>query len=193
LITPTETTQQSEATERLGAQQDKPLVRGPDFLTAVRIPLAVAFLLIDNPVVRLAIVAAVAVTDIGDGIWARYIGSSKLGQALDPVADKLFMAAAFWVVFKSGTLTSLEVLGVLLRDIVAALSFLGVSVLRRPTTLPARAGGKAVTVCQALTLIAFLMDSDLVRPLAWATAAISLYAIADYVNVAWTRSGSDSR
>jgi len=166
-------------------------VSAPDFLTAFRIPLALAFLLIDNAVLRLAIVAAVAASDIGDGIWARHIGGSRLGKALDPVADKLFMAAAFWVVLRSGVLAPLEVLGVLLRDIVAALSFLGVLLLRRPTTLPSRAGGKAVTVCQALTLVAFLMDSDLVRPLAWATAAISLYAIADYVNVAWTRSGSD--
>lgn len=151
-----------------------------------------AFLLVDNTALRLVIVAAVAASDIGDGIWARHIGGSKLGAVLDPVADKLFMASAFWVVFRGGILAPLEVVGVLLRDIVAALSFLTVLLLRKPTTLPARAGGKAVTVCQALTLMAFLMDSDLVRPLAWATAAISLYAIADYVNVARTGGGSDS-
>jgi phosphatidylglycerophosphate synthase len=179
-----------EATDRQGAQQDKPLVRSPDFLTGLRIPLAAAFLLVDNVSIRLVIVAAVAATDIADGIWARHIGGSKLGTALDPVADKLFMAAAFWVVYRSDMLAPLEILGVLLRDIVATLSFLGVLLLRKPTTLPARAGGKAVTVCQALTLVAFLMDSDLLRPLAWATAAVSLYAIADYVNAAWTRGGS---
>ena len=151
-----------------------------------------AFLLVDNAALRLVIVAAVAASDVGDGIWARQIGGSKLGAVLDPVADKLFMAAAFWVVFRGGVLAPLEVVGVLLRDIVAALSFLTVLWLRKPTTLPARAGGKAVTVCQALTLIAFLMDSDLIRPLAWATAAISLYAIADYVNVARTGGGSAS-
>ncbi len=150
------------------------------------------FLLLDDMTIRLVIVAVVAATDIADGIWARHIGGSKLGAALDPVVDKLFMAAAFWVVYRSGTLATLELLGVLLRDIVAAVSFLGVLLLRKPTTLPARAGGKAVTVCQALTLVAFLMDSELLRPLAWATAAISLYAIADYVNVAWTRGGPQS-
>jgi len=192
LKSPSETTQQPEATDQPGAQQDKPWVRAPDFLTALRIPLAVAFLLVDNAALRLVIVAAVAASDIGDGIWARQIGGSKLGAVLDPVADKLFMAAAFWVVFRGGVLAPLEVVGVLLRDIVAALSFLTVLWLRKPTTLPARAGGKAVTVCQALTLIAFLMDSDLIRPLAWATAAISLYAIADYVNVARTGGGSAS-
>jgi CDP-diacylglycerol--glycerol-3-phosphate 3-phosphatidyltransferase/cardiolipin synthase len=106
---------------------------------------------------------------------------------LDPVADKLFMLAAFIVVFRSGELMPWEVLGVLLRDITALISFVGVTMLRRPKTLPARAGGKAVTVCQALTLLAFLAGSELLRPLAWATAAISLYAIWDYVNVARSR------
>jgi len=106
---------------------------------------------------------------------------------LDPIADKLFMLAAFIVVFRTGVLTPWEVLGVLLRDITALVSFVGVTLLNRPITLPARAGGKAVTVCQALTLLAFLAESDLLRPLAWATAAISLYAIWDYVQVARSR------
>ena len=133
------------------------------------------------------ILAAVVATDVGDGIWARHIGGSRLGAALDPVADKLFMAAAFFVVLRSGLLSPWEILLVLLRDIVAAVSFAGVSLLRRPTTLPARAGGKAVTVGQTLALVAFLAESDLLRPLAWATAAISLYAIADYVHAARSR------
>jgi phosphatidylglycerophosphate synthase len=169
-------------------QQDKPLVRPPDFLTVLRLPLAVAFLLVDDAWVRLAIVAAVVVTDVTDGYLARRIGGSRFGAALDPLVDKLFMAAAFFVVLRSGMLMPLEIVGVLLRDIVAAVSFLIVLLLRKPTTLPARAGGKAVTVCQALTLVAFLMDSELLRPLAWATAGISIYAIADYVNVGWLRS-----
>jgi len=38
-----------------------------------------------------------------------------------------------------------------------------------------------------LTLVAFLAGSDLVRPLAWATAAISMYAIADYTRFARSR------
>jgi hypothetical protein len=46
--------------------------------------------------------------------------------------------------------------------------------------LPARAGGKAVTVGQILTLAASIAESPLVRPLAWATAAVGLYAIWDY-------------
>jgi phosphatidylglycerophosphate synthase len=181
-----------EATNREESQQDRPLVRPPDLLTVLRIPLAIAFLLIEDPYLRLAILAAVAVTDVTDGIWARRIGGSRVGAALDPLVDKLFMAAAFFVVLRSGQLAPLEIVGVLLRDIVAALSLSGVSLLGRPRTLPARAGGKAVTVCQGLTLVAFVMDSELLRPLAWATAGISIFAIADYVKVGWTQ-GSNER
>jgi cardiolipin synthase len=152
-----------------------------------RIPLAVVFLLVDTAIARFVVLAVVVVTDVGDGIWARRIGGSRAGAILDPIADKLFMLAAFIVVFRTGVLTPWEVLGVLLRDITALVSFVGVTLLNRPITLPARAGGKAVTVCQALTLLAFLAESDLLRPLAWATAAISLYAIWDYVQVARSR------
>lgn len=152
-----------------------------------RIPLAAVFLFVDSETVRFAVLVLVVASDIGDGIWARRIGGSRAGAVLDPIADKLFMLAAFIVVFQSGMLTPWEVLGVLLRDITALVSFVGVTLLRRPKTLPARVGGKAVTVCQALVLVAFLAGSELLRPLAWATAAISLYAIWDYINVARNR------
>ena len=132
----------------------------------------------------MAILAVAAVTDLLDGIWARHLGGSRLGAILDPICDKVFMAAGFWVVLKSGLLQPLEIVGTLLRDIVSVAGYLLVTLLRRPTTLPARAGGKAVTVCQLLTLTAFVLRPDLVRPLAWATVAISLYAIADYSRAA---------
>ena len=173
-----------QATDHREKRQDTQLLRAPDLLTMSRIPLAVVFLLVDSAIVRLAVLVLVVVTDIGDGVWARRIGGSRTGAVLDPVADKLFMLAAFIVVFRGGVLSPWEVVGVLLRDLTALFSFVGVTMLRRPKTLPARAGGKAVTVCQALTLLAFLAESELLRPLAWATAAISLYAIWDYVNVA---------
>ena len=169
------------------AGQATRLVQAPDLLTALRVPLAVAFVLVEDTGLRLGVVLAAAASDVADGIWARRLGGSRVGAILDPVVDKLFMAAAFLVVWRSEVLSVWEVLGVVIRDIVASLGFLATVVLRRPTTLPARAGGKAVTVGQILTLIAFLAGSDLLRPLAWATAAISVYAIADYGRLAWRR------
>lgn len=161
----------------------KPWVKSADLLTASRIPLALAFPFVQSPLWQLAIIAVVAVTDVLDGWLARRYGGSRLGAVLDPIADKLFMVAAFLTVAERGLLTWWEMLGVLARDIVAAIAAFTVWLLGRPTALPARAGGKAVTILQLLTLTAFIMESPLVRPLAWATAAVAVYAIWDYARV----------
>ncbi|MDH3292210.1 MAG: CDP-alcohol phosphatidyltransferase family protein [Gemmatimonadota bacterium] len=175
-----------EGTGVSSGRQPRSFVRAPDFLTALRLPLSVVFLVVPDLRVRLIVLIVAAASDFVDGIWARRIGGSRLGVVLDPVCDKTFVVLAFVVVLRSGVLGPLELIGVLLRDLVAMLAFAATWALRKPTTLPARAGGKAVTVGQLLTLLAFLAGSDLLRPLAWATAAISVYAIADYTRAART-------
>lgn len=169
--------------------QVKPWVASADVLTALRVPLAIAFPFAGTPAWQLSIVAAAAITDYLDGYLARHYGGSRLGAVLDPIADKLFMLSAFLVVARRGLLEWWEIAGVLSRDILAAVGTLGVWMLRRPVALPARAGGKAVTVCQLITLVAFIAESPLVRPLAWATAAIAVYAIWDYGRAAARATG----
>lgn len=151
-----------------------------DLLTLLRLPLALLFVVIGDAAVRLVILGVAAGTDLLDGFLARRLGGSRFGAFIDPVADKLFMLAAFIVVALSGTLTWYEIAGVLLRDLVATIAFVVTSVSGSAMTIPARLGGKAVTVAQLLTLVAFLTESPLLRPLAWATAAVALYAIWDY-------------
>jgi len=158
----------------------KPWVTAADVLTALRIPLAALFPFLHDPVWQLGAVALVAASDFFDGILARRFGGSRAGAVLDPVADKLFTASAFLTVAGWGLLHPIEIVGVLTRDLLAVLGFLASWVLRRPVALPARAGGKAVTVGQLLTLVAAIARSPLVRSLAWATAAIGFYAIWDY-------------
>jgi phosphatidylglycerophosphate synthase len=155
-----------------------------DALPALRLPMAVIFVAVPDAAVRVGVLAAAAVTDLLDGHAARRWGSSALGAVLDPVADKLFMAAAFGVVAASGRLEPFEILGVLLRDIVATIAFLATAAQGRTSAIPARLGGKAVTAAQLLTLVAFLLDSPYLRPLAWATGGIALYAIWDYARAA---------
>ncbi len=173
-----------QGTPRPNGEQGHPSPRAgitvADVLTLSRLPLAIAFLLLASAELRLAILGVAAATDLLDGAIARRIGSSRFGAVIDPVADKLFMLAAFIVVALSRQLQWYEIAGVLLRDLVATLAFIYVIVSGRPRAIPARLGGKAVTLAQLLTLIAFLTDSPLVRPLAWSTAAIALYAIWDY-------------
>jgi phosphatidylglycerophosphate synthase len=153
-------------------------------LSFSRIPLAFLFVVIEAPGIRLAVLGGAAVSDLLDGWMARRFGSSSLGAKVDPIADKIFSLSAFSVLALSSALTPFEVLGVLLRDILTPIGYLASVVARRPFTTPARAGGKAVTVGQALTVAAWLLESPLLRPLAWATAAMALYALADYGRLA---------
>ncbi|HEV2290443.1 MAG TPA: CDP-alcohol phosphatidyltransferase family protein [Gemmatimonadales bacterium] len=170
----------TEATPRPVPRQERQKFGPADFLTLSRIPLAVAFLRVDLPLDRLGILAAAALSDLLDGALARRLGGSRFGAVLDPITDKLFMAAAFLVVLLSGRLAWYEVVAVLLRDLVATGAFVVWAVSGRPAAVPARLGGKAVTLGQVLTLVAFLLDSPLLQELAWATAAIAIYAIYDY-------------
>ena len=158
----------------------KPWLTAADVVTALRLPLAALFPFAGSPALQLAIVAVAAATDVLDGMLARRFGHSRAGAVLDPIVDKVFMAVAFFTVASRGLIEWYELAGVLLRDLLAVLGFFGTWLLRRPVALPARAGGKAVTIAQLLTLVAAIADSPLVRPLAWATAAIAVYALWDY-------------
>ena len=165
----------------------KPALTLADVVTAVRFPLAALFPFVHSPAWELAIVVVAAVSDMADGVLARRFGASRAGAVLDPVADKAFMVVAFVTIARRGVLEWYELVGVLLRDVVAILGFLATLLLRRPVALPARAGGKAVTIAQLLTLIAAIAESPHARQLAWATAAIAVYAIWDYGRTAALR------
>jgi len=153
-------------------------------LTLLRFPLAALFPFAGGAVSRLVIVALAGGSDLADGVLARRFGATRIGALLDPVADKVFILVAFLSLAGRHLLQPLELAAVLARDIVAVLAFAVGVLLRRAITMPARAGGKAVTVCQMVTLVACIVDSPLAPPLAWVTGAVSCYAIWDYGRVA---------
>ncbi len=173
-----------EATSAPVSQQATKRWTFADLLTASRLPLAVAFFVVDAPSWRAVILVVAGATDLLDGTIARRFGASRLGAFLDPVADKLFMVSAAGAVLLSGQLHPLELLGLLIRDIVATLAFSYVTLAGRSAAIPARFGGKLVTLLQMATLCAFLLETPLIHPLAWAATAASLYAIYDYRVVA---------
>ena len=152
-----------------------------DGITLIRIPLAIAFPIFTGTPVRMVVLALAAATDLGDGWVARRFGGSRIGAVLDPIADKLFVAIAFAVVLASGKLTWYEVTAVLARDIVATVAFFTTLATGKATAVPARLGGKAVTLLQMLTLVVFVLELPRLRPLAWMTAGVALYAIYDYI------------
>ena len=172
-----------EASPPPGGRQGRSAFGLADALSLARLPLAAAFVVVPDGGVRLVILVVAGFTDLADGWLARWRGGSRLGGFLDPVADKIFVAAAFAVVLMSGRLSWWEIGLVLLRDLLATLAFLVAVATRRPRAIPARAGGKAVTILQLATLLAFLADSAYLQHLAWAAAAVGLYAIYDYARV----------
>src|SRR5450755_2617240 len=134
----------------------------------------------DSTAERTGAFSPAAATDLGDGWVARRFGGSRFGAVLDPIADKLFVAVAFAVVWAAGALTWYEVVAVLARDIVATIAFASTVASGRATAVPARLGGKAVTLLQMLTLVVFVLQLPHLQSLAWATGAVGLYAIYDY-------------
>jgi len=174
----------SEASPPPRGEQGRGELSVADLLSLLRIPLAAAFLLIPHTGWRLGIVGTVALTDLLDGPVARRLGSSPYGPVIDPIADKVFMAAAVGVVAFSGRLEAWEIIGVLIRDIVATVAFAATLLSHQPRAIPARSSGKAVTVAQILTLVAFLIESPYLRPIAWATTVIAVIAILDYIRAA---------
>lgn len=169
-----------EASPPPGGPQGRAGLGLADALTLARLPLAAAFLLAPSGNARIAILLVAAASDLLDGWVARRWGSSRFGGFLDPVADKVFMGAAFLVVLLDGRLAWWEVMLVLLRDILATLAFIVSFFWKGPRAIPARIGGKIVTGLQLATLFAFLLDSKYLEPWAWAAAAVGLYAIIDY-------------
>ena len=174
----------TEASPARRGEQGRVHWTAADLISLLRLPLAAAFLLVPDSGWRLVIVGAAALSDLLDGPVARRLGSSPFGPVLDPIADKMFMAAAVGVVAFSGRLHWYEIAGVLLRDLVATVAFAITLISHKPRAIPARSSGKAVTVAQILTLVAFLLDSPYLRSIAWATALIAVIAIWDYYRVA---------
>ena len=172
----------SEATPQPGGPQGLGPFGVADLLTLSRIPLAAAFWVVQDGPTRIGILVVAAVSDLADGWVARRWGGSRFGGFLDPVADKIFTGTAFLVVLLSGRLAWWEVGLVVLRDILATLAFIVSIFWKGPRAIPARLGGKVVTVLQLATLFAFLLDSRYLEPWAWAAAATGLYAIIDYAH-----------
>src|SRR5207237_8711241 len=82
-----------EATKRVWEGQVKPWVTWADLLTALRVPLGIAFPFVHRPAWQLGLVGAAAASDFFDGMLARGLGPSRAGAILDPGAAQVFRAA----------------------------------------------------------------------------------------------------
>jgi cardiolipin synthase (CMP-forming) len=165
----------------------------PNALTASRLVLAPIFLVLyarGETVRALAAFAAAAATDVLDGLAARVLRQhSRLGQFLDPIADKFLAACALFALWQRGRLPLWLPLLIVSRD---AAQLLGAAALRglgrRIPIAPTRIG-KYATFCIATTVLVSLAWEFLAWPPAKAgpyVAALGLVA-AECVAVSWVQ------
>ncbi len=152
-----------------------------NLLTATRFGLAPAFALAPGTAARALVLAAATATEWLDGFIARRTGrTSRLGELLDPIADRAFVLVALLTFVAEGRLSVPGLLLLLSRDIFTAASGAAALLLRLPVRLRARYPGKVVTALQLLALIVLLARPRWIVGVLALVAPASAIAIADY-------------
>ena len=163
----------------------------PNLITLVRVllaPVAVVAILKERPTTALTVFAIAAATDFLDGLLARATGAStRTGQYLDPIADKVLLCAVYVALWVARTVPGWFVAVVFGRD--AAL-LLGSAIAMRFTTYDnyrPTLWGKISTFWQiAAAVTAMSADamgarkSNLVRYAVYVAAAFTLWSAAHY-------------
>jgi cardiolipin synthase len=131
------------------------------FLRLLGVPLFLWLILVpeaDGWAVVLLIVSGI--TDWLDGVIARATGQiSRLGQLLDPLADRLYIAATLLGLALRGIIPWWLVVALLGRDLVLALYLLALK-RRGITGLPVHFLGKAATFCLLYAFPILLLGAD---------------------------------
>ena len=151
-----------------------------NLLSAFRFPLAVLFPFTGGGG-RLAVLVAAAASDQIDGRLARRTGTvTRLGEVLDPIADKTFMLSALSTLAVEGILPWWALPALLTRDIGVAIGVLLLALQGTRVRMPARRAGKLVTLLQFAGIGGMLAWPETASWLAVLTAAAGMYALGDY-------------
>jgi cardiolipin synthase (CMP-forming) len=178
----------------------------PNILTWLRIaaiPVFVAVLYVDEPwlttrqanVVSMWIFIAAAVTDWFDGYLARKLNqTSAFGAFLDPVADKLMVAAALIVLVELGRIDAVVALIIVGREITISALREWMAQIGQSKNVAVSMLGKIKTVSQLVAIPFLLFDGTLFgvldcrmagRILIWAAAVLTLWSMFYYLKAAF--------
>ncbi len=177
----------------------------PNILTWLRIaaiPLFVAVLYIDEAwlttrqanIVSMWIFIAAAITDWLDGYLARkWNQTSAFGAFLDPVADKLMVAAALIVLVELGRIDAIVALIIIGREITISALREWMAQLGQSKNVAVSMLGKVKTVAQLVAIPFLLFDGTLVgvldcritgRILIWIAAVLTVWSMFYYLKAA---------
>jgi phosphatidylglycerophosphate synthase len=163
-----------------------------NFLSLSRLGLAAAFVASEEPRTRLGLVLAAAISDFLDGWLARLThSSSRWGALLDPIADRMFVFVAVCVFLVERAITTGQYFVLIFRDLMTAIGFIVAKSVPwlRPVTFRARPAGKVVTALQLVTLVALIVQPQIVDMLVVALAVAGVVAVVDYTLLLWRERG----
>jgi len=144
------------------------------------IPVFLWLVINDRLLVAFILLVAAVLTDFVDGMIARRTNEiTKLGQFLDPFADRLFIAATVIALAIQDVVPWWFVVAVMLRD---ALLGIGGLVMSRhgAGTLPVKWWGKVATFAMLFVLPLFLLGAVfpevgvVTNPIAWVLAVVTV-------------------
>ena len=161
----------------------------PNALTAVRIllvPVLVVALLEETPngsVIAAVVFALAAFTDGLDGYLARTRESvTTLGKVMDPIADKLLIAAALIALVSLDRVAAWVAMVIIAREF--AVSGLRIAAGQQGVVIPASRLGKAKTIAQVAAVMALIAADDSgaawVQGLVYLSVVVTVVSGADY-------------
>ena len=144
------------------------------------IPVFLWLVIEDRLLIAFVLLVAAVLTDFVDGMIARRMNEiTKLGQFLDPFADRLFIAATVIALAIQDVVPWWFVIAVMLRD--ALLGVGGVVMARYgAATLPVKWWGKVATFAMLFVLPLFLLGTvlpgvgEITNPIAWVLAIVTV-------------------
>ena len=173
----------------------------PNILTLSRIfviPALIAAFYIDAPLgnwIAFALFTLASITDFFDGMIARAYGvTSKLGQFLDPVADKLMVAAALLVLLALGRVSDIVALIIIGREITISALREWMAQIGASKSVAVNMLGKLKTTFQMIAIPLLLFEGkllDVIDAHVWGTwliyvaAVLTLWSMAYYMKLAW--------
>jgi phosphatidylglycerophosphate synthase len=155
----------------------------PNAFSVSRIVLGLAFPFVP-PDWRLWVIVVAAVTDVLDGLTARWLhAESNAGRLLDPIADKVFVLIVAVTLLVEGAIHPLWALGVAARDVVVLVGLAYLTATRqwavgrrlRPSWL-----GKCTTAVQFALLLVLVIWGEAPVWLLVPTVVLSAAAAVDY-------------
>ena len=161
----------------------------PNALTVVRIllvPVLVVALTVETPggsAIAAAVFALAAVTDGLDGYIARTRQTvTTFGKVMDPVADKLLIAAALISLVSLDRLAPWVAMVIIAREF--AVSGLRIAAGQQGVVIPASILGKVKTIVQVVAVLALIAANDTgdawVQVLVYVMVAVTIASGADY-------------